>query len=149
MTAPDPSAVTTVGVVCDTNIVISAALFPSSVPGQAFQHARKTARLLISPILATELHDVLARPKFARYLSAELRDEFLAAYLNEAEFVKIVEQVAIARDPDDNHVLDVAINGGARCIISGDDDLLTLIAVRDIPILKPADYLGRFGAPRP
>jgi putative PIN family toxin of toxin-antitoxin system len=132
--------------VCDTNVVVSAALFPSSVPGQAFRHARGSGRILTTPTLAAELHEVLSRPKFARYVTAELWDEFLAAFFAQAEFVRVIEHVILARDPDDDHVLDAAINGNATCVITGDDDLLTLSSFRGIPILRPADYLNRYGA---
>lgn len=132
-------------IVCDTNVLVSAVLFPQSVPGQAVSHARHTGRLLTTPELAAELRDVLLRPKFARYISAELRDEFLAAYLTEAAFVVMSEHVTVCRDPKDNMVLDAAINGHATCIISGDEDLLVLSPFRDIPILRPAEYLQQFG----
>jgi len=108
-------------------------------------HARHTGQLLTTPELAAELQAVLMRPKFARYISDELRDEFLATYLAEATFVMVSERVTACRDPKDNMVLDAAINGGALCVISGDDDLLVLSPFRDIPIMRPVDYLEQFG----
>ena len=131
-------------VVCDTNVLVSAVLFPYSVPGQAVSHARNMGQLLTTPELAAELQAVLMRPKFARYISDELRDEFLATYLAEAAFVVVSERVTVCRDPKDNMVLDAAINGNALCIISGDEDLLILTPFRDIPILRPAEYLNQF-----
>ena len=128
-------------VVCDTNVLVSAVLFPQSVPGQAFSHACHTGRLLITPALAAELRTVLMRPKFNRYISSDLRDEFLATYLVEAEFVVVTEHVVVCRDPKDDLVLEAAINGHATYIISGDEDLLVLTPFRDIPILRPAEYL--------
>jgi putative PIN family toxin of toxin-antitoxin system len=132
--------------VCDTNVIVSAVLFPQSIPGQAFSHARHAGRLLITPELAAELRSVLMRPKFARYVTDEMRDEFLATYLIEAEFVAVTEHVTVCRDPKDDLVLDAAINGHAACVISGDEDLLVLTPFRDIPILRPAEYLDQFGA---
>lgn len=131
-------------VVCDTNVLVSAVLFPHSVPGQAVSHARNTGQLLTTPELAAELQAVLMRTKFARYISDELRDEFLATYLAEATFVVVSERVIVCRDPKDNMVLDAAINGNALCVISGDEDLLVLSPFRGIPIVRPAEYLEQF-----
>jgi uncharacterized protein len=147
VTRPDRQNLAGFRVVCDTNVIVSAALFPSSVPGQALRHARASGRVLTSPVLAAELHEVLSRPKFARYVSTELRDEFLAAFFTQAEFVNVIEHVAVARDPDDSHVLDAAINGSATCVLTGDDDLLSLSPFRGIPILRPAEYLDRYVTP--
>jgi putative PIN family toxin of toxin-antitoxin system len=129
--------------VCDTNVLVSAVLFPRSVPGQAIAYARANGVVLTTNELVTELRDVLARSKFDRYLTREIRDEFLAGYIFEAEFVPLTERVTVCRDPKDDHVLDAAINGQATCIISGDDDLLTLVSFQGIPILTPADFLAR------
>ena len=49
----------------------------------------------------------------------------------------------ICRDPDDDHVLAVAIAAQADFIVTGDQDLLVLKAVQGIPILTPAQALVR------
>ena len=134
-------------VVFDTNALISAVLFPKSVPGQAFTHARHNGTILVTVTLVTELRDVLARRKFERYLSAESRDAFLAAFVLEVAFVENTELITACRDPKDNHVLEAAINGAASCIVSGDNDLLILTPFRDVPIVTPAEYLSRFATP--
>lgn len=128
--------------VCDTNVLVSAVLFPHSVPGQVITYARKHGTLLTTHELVTELRDVLARPKFDRYITRSIRDEFLAGYILEAEFVLVNEHVTVCRDPKDDCVLD-AINGQATLIITGDDDLLALSAFRGIPILTLTDFLAR------
>jgi hypothetical protein len=147
VTTPESSEQPSVqrAVVCDTNVLVSAALFPQSVPGQALSYARHVGRLLTTPDLAMELRTVLMRPKFNRYISSDLRDEFLATYLVDAEFIVVTEHVVVCRDPKDDLVLEAAINGHAICIISGDEDLLVLTPFRDIPILRPAEYLAQLG----
>jgi putative PIN family toxin of toxin-antitoxin system len=119
-------------VVLDTNALVSAVLFPFSVPGRAFECARENGVVLTTRDLVTELRDVLARPKFDRYLTTSVRDEFLAAYILEAEWVLVTESVVVSRDPKDDKVLDAAINGQATCVISGDEDLLVLSPLRGI-----------------
>lgn len=46
-------------------------------------------------------------------------------------------------DPKDDKFLDVALNGGAQMIVTGDQDLLVLHPFQGIEILKPADFLDR------
>ena len=130
-------------IVCDTNVLVSAILLPQSVPGRALSYARSQHVLLTTEDLAGELQHVLARPKFDRYLTQSIRDEFVAGYIFEAEFVAVIEHVTICRDPKDDCVLEAAINGQATLILSGDDDLLTLGNFRGIPILTAADFLAR------
>ena len=48
------------------------------------------------------------------------------------------------RDPDDNILLALALDGKADYIVSGDKDLLDLTPFQDIPILKPAEFLKMF-----
>jgi putative PIN family toxin of toxin-antitoxin system len=134
-------------IVWDTNVLVSAVLFPRSIPGQALRRAREMGVLLATRELVMELRAVLARPKFDRYLTAEVRDEFLAAYVVEAEFVPVTEHITVCCDPKDDQVVDAAINGRATYVISGDEDLLVLTPCRGIPILRPADFLARCGMP--
>ena len=47
------------------------------------------------------------------------------------------------RDPKDDKFLEVALNGRADVIITGDADLLGMQPWRGIDILAPADYLLR------
>ncbi len=119
-------------------------MFLQSVPGRAFTHARHAGTLLTTPELASELRDVLLRPKMFRYITGDLGDEFLAAYPAMAEFVETTEQITACRDPKDNHVLETAIDGHATCVLSGDKDLLVLNPFRDIPILSPSEFLGLY-----
>ncbi len=50
--------------VFDTNVIISALLFNTSVPGQAFARSLDHGSILISQSLVEELNDVLGRDKF-------------------------------------------------------------------------------------
>lgn len=150
MTTPDASDATSqsqhLRVVFDTNVLISAALFPHSVPGHALRRAREAGIVLSTQDLVTEVRDVLARPKFDRYVSAQMRDEFLATYIREAEFVEVTQHIAVCRDPKDDRVLEAAINGQARCIVSGDDDLLVLHPFHGTPIIRPSEFIARYAS---
>jgi predicted nucleic acid-binding protein len=67
--------------VFDTNVIVSALLFTSSKPGQAFLRALDHGGVLVSLQLLSELQAVLGRPKFDRYLTQEERDTFLEALI--------------------------------------------------------------------
>ena len=57
-----------------------------------------------------------------------------------AELVAISEPVTGCRDPDDDKFLELAVNGHANSIISGDIDLLVLDTFRGIPIITPTAF---------
>lgn len=48
---------------------------------------------------------------------------FLSALLKEVELVDVTEEVFDCRDPKDNKFLELAVDGKAEFIITGDDDL--------------------------
>ena len=130
-------------VVVDTNVVVSRLILPQSLPAQALRRAELEARLLVSETTMYELADALARPKFDRYISLENRKSFIRRLSEIAEFVSIIQVVRECRDPRDDKFLEVALNGRADLILSGDADLLALNPWREISILSPADYLRR------
>jgi uncharacterized protein len=73
--------------------------------------------------------------------------EDLRRILASAEAVKITERIAACRDPADDKFLELAVNGKADAIITGDLDLLALDTFRDTPIITPAAF-GRTRAGR-
>jgi len=130
-------------VVIDNNALVSRLLIPNSVPGRAVRKAIDEAQLLISEATLEELADGLARPKFDPYVSIADRQEFIRQLGRIAELVPITFTVRACRDPKDDKLLELAINGRADLIITGDKDLLELNPFRDIPIITPAQYLER------
>ena len=56
-------------VVFDTNVLVSALLFEHSTPAQALFSAISNREVLISIALINEVHRVLYRPKFDRYIT--------------------------------------------------------------------------------
>lgn len=128
-------------VVLDTNTLISGVLLSDSVPRQAVRKAIAEDMLLMSEGSLFELADVLSRKKFDRYLSIEDREEFVRLVLRVAEIVPIVRAVHECRDETDNRILEVAVNGDAELIVSGDSDLLILNPFRGIAIINPGDYV--------
>ncbi len=130
-------------VVVDTNAFVSRLLLPDSVPARAVRKAVTEARLLVSEATLVELADVLSRAKFDPYVSIADRQQFLRLLGRIAEMVPVVHTIRACRDPRDDKFLELAVNGEADIIVTGDDDLLVLDPFRDIPIVTPAAYLGR------
>lgn len=127
--------------VFDTNALISALLFENSKPAQALRYALANGEVLVSLDLLEELNEVLGREKFNRYLTTEEREEFLEALIERAVLVEITENVQECRDPKDDKVLELALNGEAQYIISGDRDLLVLHPFRDVLVITADEFL--------
>jgi putative PIN family toxin of toxin-antitoxin system len=127
--------------VFDTNVLVSAALLPSSKPRRALDLALKQGKLLLSfPVLA-ELCEVLSREKFRRYLDEEDIRTFVAVLTREAEWVDVDVRITACRDPKDDKFLEIAASGRATCIVSGDSDLLALNPFQGIAIVTPRALL--------
>jgi putative PIN family toxin of toxin-antitoxin system len=124
-------------------VLISRLLVPESASGRALRRAVESGQLLVSEATMEELATVLGRPKFDPYLSITDRQEFIRLFGRIAEMISIVRVVRACRDPRDDKFLEVAVNGRAGLIITGDRDLLELDPFMGIAILSPAAYLAR------
>jgi putative PIN family toxin of toxin-antitoxin system len=126
-------------VVVDTNVFVSAALKQSSWPGAVIRWLDRFGGLLKSTVTEAQLIAVLQRPYLAPKLPPSYLDKVLQI-LSKAEMVAIVERIAACRDPTDDKFLELAVNGRADLIVTGDDDLLVLDTFRGIPIITPAAF---------
>jgi uncharacterized protein len=134
-----------VGVVFDTNVLVSAALLATSKPSLAVRWAAANDLILASAATLSELVSTMERSKFDRYASRASRREFVAFVHANVQFVSIRRSIQACRDPNDDKFLDVAVNGGADILITGDADLLALNPYEGIPILTAANYLAKIG----
>jgi predicted nucleic acid-binding protein len=69
-------------------------------------------------------------------------DEIVDLLALAAIVVTPTETVAIARDPDDDRLIEAAQAGQADVIVTGDQDLLALGRVGQISILTPREFLA-------
>lgn len=129
--------------VIDTTVLVSAALLPQSIPGSVVRCALRRHLVLTSQETYDELERVFLRPKFDRYVSITQRLEFLALYRLATELIEVTATVTDCRDPKDNKLLALAIDGRASFIVSSDKDLLALHPFRGIEILAPSEVLTR------
>ena len=109
--------------------------------------ARRRLVLLATPPLFLEYEDVLKRPEhqLAHGLPPEAVDEFLA------ELAALIEPVEVhfqwrpqARDPNDEMVLEAAINGRADALVTYNIADFARAAERfRVPVLHPAKLLKK------
>ena len=130
--------------VLDTNTLVSAALFPNGTPGRALDKAISEGLLVISARTLAEFIEVLYRGKFDKYLSDARRKEFVDSIETVSYEVEIRETITACRDPSDDKFLEVAVNGHARVIVTGDVDLLVLNPFRNVRIVQPRAFLNTF-----
>jgi len=134
-------------IVVDTNCLVSRLLLADSTPARAVHKAVETGLLLVSESTMQELAEVLSRPKFDAYVGLEDRLKFIRMLGRVSEIVSISFPVRECADPNDDKFLEVALNGRAELIVSGDGDLLKLHPWRKIDILSPAEYLRETEGP--
>ena len=126
-------------VVFDTNIFVSALIFPESSADKALHRIiQGEDQLIISKAILDELLGVLAR-KFSRDREALAR---VALFLDDiALTIKPGHRVKILSDDADNRILECAVSGGADIIVSGDHELLALGDYNGIQILSLRKYI--------
>jgi putative PIN family toxin of toxin-antitoxin system len=126
-------------VVFDTNVYVSALVFPGGRADAALRRAIEREHLvLISKPMVGELLGVLAR-KFARDGEELARVALFVDDLCET----VAPHVAVAdlRDEADNRILECALAGSADRIVTGDRATLDLGAWRGIRIMTVAAFL--------
>ena len=131
-------------VVVDTNILVSFAIRPSQDFESLFDYLAGHGVTLISEETIAELFAVLSREKFRKYIPQDSAIDYVEWYAGISESVVVTERVVACRDPKDDKFLSLAVAGRADCIISGDSDLLDMVAYGGIPVYRAAEFLKRF-----
>jgi putative PIN family toxin of toxin-antitoxin system len=129
-------------VVLDTNVLVSAALKGQSMPGTTAHIVQRLGGLLKSLATEQQLFAVVAGPYFVPLIDPETH-AWLRTLMAAAKLVTITERIVACRDPADDKFLELAVNGHADLIVTGDGDLLALNLFRDIPIVTPTTFVQR------
>jgi putative PIN family toxin of toxin-antitoxin system len=129
-----------VKVVFDTNILVSALVFPGGRGEEALRRiVEEQDQLLISKAIVDELLGVLGR-KFSRN-----REELahVAVYLSDlAITVSPRRRLRVVKDEPDNRILECALTGRADAIVTGDQALLDVRLYRGVRIIALREYLA-------
>ena len=126
-------------VVFDTNILVSALVFPGGRADAALRRiVEEQDQLIISKAILAELLRVLGS-KFSRD-SEELAH--VAVFLSElALTVKPRRRLQVVKDEPDNRILECALTGRAEVIVTGDHSLLALGEYKGVRIISLREYL--------
>ena len=136
---------TSLKLVVDTNILISAALSAQGAPARLVRLALAQHRLVFSQATLSELRTRIYRPKFDRYINLESRERLLHDFNAGAFWVDVGEPAVYCRDRDDDHFIEAALKAQANYLVSGDKDLLeapALAGLRTVSVHQALDALS-------
>lgn len=136
-------------IVIDTNVLISAGLLPRSKTAEVLALAVEHFVIAQNQHTWHELETRIARPKFDRYFGESGRLRHLVKIAQSMEHFAVSAEVSVSRDPSDDKFIALAIDAGARILISGDPDLKEVRVHRGVEILSPALFYERLQAPWP
>lgn len=129
-------------IILDTNLWISFILSKDySQLDKIFK--KDSISLLFSDELLEEFLEVATRPKLRKYFPNESLDQLLHFIEKKAEFIIVQSKVTVCRDPKDNFLLELALDGKATHLITGDKDLLVLEDFGKTKILTINNYLSK------
>lgn len=134
-------------VVIDTNVFVSALLGPAGASREILRGCLKGEYVpLIGPALYHELEAVLARTALFEgcALSEQERDELLNAYVKVCRWTRVYfAWRPNLRDETDNHLVELAVAGGADAIVTKNvrDFRDTELRFPGLRILRPVDLI--------
>ncbi|MEX0686656.1 MAG: putative toxin-antitoxin system toxin component, PIN family [Balneolales bacterium] len=97
--------------------------------------------LVFSQELYEEFIAVVKRPKLRRYFAISDVEDLLEIIEDYAEYIVVTSEVSLCRDPKDNFLLSLSLDGNADYLLTGDNDLLVLKKIGKTQIMKIADFL--------
>jgi putative PIN family toxin of toxin-antitoxin system len=137
--------------VVDASVLVSAFLFPASVPGEVLSEAeRNSFTMHLSTVLIEEtrrsLCDVRLRTAHGHTEDA-VRDWCDRLRRLGTVFAGPLPMIgAVCRDPDDDHVIATVADVQANAIVTGDKDLLSLRHYRGIRMITAGSFLAELAA---
>lgn len=135
-------------VVLDANVLVSA-LISTGGPPREIVSAWVEGRfeLVTSPRLIAEMREVVARPKFRRWVRLATAEEFVVGLQEDTLLVDDPPaQPGASPDPDDDYLLALVAAAGADLLVSGDRHLLGL-ADPGVAVLSPREFFERLRQP--
>ena len=126
-------------VIIDTNLWVSF-LISREFEKLDFLFSSGKICLLFSERLFAEFIGVASREKFRKYFSKNDIDELSIKMKNVAKMVQTKSLQTQCRDPKDNFLLELAVDGKANYLLTGDKDLLELKTVNKTKIVKIEEF---------
>jgi putative PIN family toxin of toxin-antitoxin system len=97
-------------------------------------------QLIFSQELLDEFIEVINRPKFRKYFSADNLESLLEVIEQYADFIIVTSSINVCRDGKDNFLLSLAKDGLADYLITGDQDLLVIKRFEKTEIITIAEF---------
>jgi len=139
-------------IVVDTNVVVSALLNPDTAPRAVLRAClAKSVKPLMGNALFAEYGSVIGRESI--FANSPLSLDERLAFLD--DFYSVCDWVSVyylwrpnLPDEADNHVLELAVAGGARAIVTGNPKDFERTALRfpDIESVSPREFVNRGGS---
>ena len=96
--------------------------------------------LLVCKDLTDEIENALRRPKFAKYL-VHTPGEYIASIKRQTTSVRIRHEFTGCRDIRDNYLFDLAMQGKAKYLVSGDKDVVDMPPIKGLNVVKYAEFM--------
>jgi len=113
-------------VLIDTNVWVSAFLNPAGYPAKIVTAwLEDKIEIVISIPLLQEISDVLQRPRIQnkyKYSNEEIK-KYLELIFRKAKKVEPSGNINICRDVKDNMILETALSGQVKYLVTRDDDI--------------------------
>lgn len=126
-------------VILDTNLWISF-LITKNLSRLDNYIIKGKLKLIFSEELLQEFIEVTERPKFRKYFSTQDVSELVDYFDEYGELIKVKFEVKKYRDPKDNFLLSLALDGRTDYLITGDKDLLELEEIGITKIVTLTDF---------
>jgi uncharacterized protein len=127
-------------IIIDTNLWISFLITKNFTRLDEIIFSKKCV-LIFSQELLEEFLTVAKRPKFRRFFSSSDLEEILETIQEHAEFVEVTSKTEVCKDPKDNFLLSLSMDGNADFLLTGDSDLLILTKFCKTSIITISDFL--------
>ena len=141
-----PERAKVIKVVFDTNVIVSGLIASSGSPHEVLEAwHRGDVVLLVCEAIADEVTGVLQRPYFRDKRQITRSDIARIKNSLETDAVVVSPEVTlevVRDDPDDNRILECALEGGAEYVVSGDHHLLELKRFRGTQIVTAREFLS-------
>lgn len=127
-------------IIIDTNLWISFLITKNFTRLDEIIFSKKCV-LIFSQELLEEFLTVAKRPKFRRFFSSSDIEEIIETIQEYAEFIEVTSKTEVCKDPKDNFLLSLSMDGNADFLLTGDNDLLILTKFRKTSIITISDFL--------